>query len=57
MNIVILSSHFTGSKIGIHDKAKISFVMQILFAFQMNPWMQLILMKIVNDSETQMVII
>ena len=57
MNIVTLSSHFTGSKIGIHDKAKISFVMQILFAFQMNPWMQLILMKIVNDSETQMVII
>ena len=37
MNIVTLSSHFTRSQIGIHDKNKISFVMQILSAFQMNP--------------------
>ena len=68
MNIVTLSSHFTRSQIGIHDKNNISFVMQILSAFQMNPkrkktqkWsqleLQLILMKIVNDSDTQIIII
>ena len=37
MNIVTLSSHFTTSQIGIHDKNNISFAMQILSAFQMNP--------------------